>query len=47
MLFVLRVPQLGGLANELCAKPPDDLLLASGIPRQSAFGSASRSLELA
>jgi hypothetical protein len=46
-MIVLGVPQLGSLAKQLCAEPPDDLLLASGISRQRALGSASRGLELA
>jgi hypothetical protein len=46
-MILLGVRRLGSLANQLCADTPDDLLFASVISLQLAFGSASRSLELA
>jgi hypothetical protein len=45
-MILLGVRQLGSLANQLCADTPDDLLFASVISLQLAFGSASRSVEL-
>jgi hypothetical protein len=46
-MILLGVRRLGSLANQLCADTPDDLPFASVISLQLAFGSASRSLELA
>jgi hypothetical protein len=43
-MIALGVYRHGSVAKQLCAEPPDYLLLANRISRQRLVGSASRSL---